>query len=70
MPDTKFTHNELMTIYGTIKHNRDIANDMLDKMSENDPDRSAFVETNKVYNSILRKLKNIFDENDINFKGL
>ena len=68
--NTTFSHNELIAIYGTIKHERDICNDMLDKMDINDPDRSSFISTNKVYNSILRKLNTIFKENGIEFTHL
>lgn len=68
--NTTFSHNELIAIYGTVKYNRDITNDMLDKMDINDPDRSSFISTNKVYNSILRKLNDIFKENNIDVNGL
>ncbi len=68
MSDVQFTRNELIAIYGTIRYHRDVANDMLDKMSENDPDREGFIKNNKIYNSILRKLNKIFHENGWEFK--
>lgn len=70
MQDTKFTHNELMAIYAITKDTRDSLNDMLDKIDANDPDHAAIMENNKVFNSILRKLNIILDENGWSFKDL
>ncbi len=70
MPDIKFTHNELMAIYAITKETRDSFNDTLDRIDANDPDRAAIIENNKVFNSILRKLNIIFDENGWTFKDL
>lgn len=70
MPDAKFTYNELMAIYAITKETRDSFNDMLDRIDANDPERAAIIENNKVFNSILRKLNAILDENGWSFKDL
>ncbi|MBQ4118968.1 MAG: hypothetical protein IJD45_01090 [Clostridia bacterium] len=63
--DLSFSTNELIAIYASIKHLRETTTNILDKMDFNDPDRDMLIENNVVYNSILRKLNNIFSENDI-----
>lgn len=63
--DLSFSKNELIAIYVSVKHLRETTTNILDKMDFNDPDRDMFIENNAVYNSILRKLNNIFSDNNI-----
>ena len=60
-----FSYNELIAIYGAVKQTRDTATELLTKMDLLDPDREGTKQLISTYNSVLRKLNNVFKENNL-----